>query len=195
MEQMWRDFILVKNIRKNSRDKGVILPLVLLLISILMWSFSFFLFFYKSEIDEFQALKRSNDDYWEMENISIIAEYELSKGNENIKKDIYRDIIEYFEDHDLIWIEPNKISKSGYKRYKVIRNNSEITGKVELNLGTDNILDITLLKEIWIENKLIEIIVKINYEYLRYDGDFYNSYKRGVDRIEARVKYENVRNK
>lgn len=171
----------------------MVLPLVLLIISLLLWMFSITLLFYKAEVNEIQALKSSNDIYWELENISTIAEYELFKGDKAIKLNEYKDIIEYFEDESLIWIKPNLISKSGYKRESLIQNKKLISGEVILIPMMMNILEIKLVKEIEIEAKKIEIVVDIYYEYLKPDGDFSKSNKREIRGVEAKIKYENIR--
>ncbi|MGL4976600.1 MAG: hypothetical protein ACRCZH_01885 [Cetobacterium sp.] len=160
----------------------------------MMWTFSFSLLLYKSEVSEIHSLKLSNDIYWELENISKIAEYEVFKGDSAIKLEQYKDILEYFEDYDLVWRKPNYISKSGYQRYVLVQNNKFISGEVILEPLEKNILEIKLVKEILVERKKIEVIINIYYEYSRLNTDFFKSNKREIKGVEAKIKNEDIRN-
>lgn len=185
----------MKKLEKTLKNKGFILPIALFLIFILIWLFSIILFNYKNEISNSQLLRNFNEEYWFLENLSMIGEYEVFKGEELIKINEYRDIIEYFEDSNLVWIDTNKISKSGYKRYEVKHNGENITGKIKLISFIKNILEIKLIKEIEIENKRIEIKIILFYEYLKGETDFFKSYKREIRGVEVNLKNENYRYK
>lgn len=195
MEFQWRDIILMKNLKKNLKNSGYILPSILFILTLLVWVFSMSLLNYKNEIDNFSALKSANNDYWITENISKVVEYELFKGNESIKNGEYKDIIEYFEDKNLIWIDTEETSKSGYKRESVRHNKKKIEDKLKFVTFTKNIFEIKLIKVIEIEKKFIEIKIELFYEYLQGELDFFKSYKREISGIEARLKNENIRDK
>ncbi|MGL5970753.1 MAG: hypothetical protein ACRCZ1_00465, partial [Cetobacterium sp.] len=92
-------------INMNLKNKGMILPLTLFLITLLTWLFSILVLSYKNEVDIIKTEVKTNDRYWKLENLSKIAEYEIYKGDLEVKKKIYKDIIEYFEDKELIWID------------------------------------------------------------------------------------------
>ncbi|MGL4998286.1 MAG: hypothetical protein ACRC5T_04895 [Cetobacterium sp.] len=181
-------------INMNSKNRGIILPLVLFLITLLIWLFSILLLIYKTEIDENQIYRKTNNDYWKMENFSKIAEYEVFKGEISIKNNEYKDIIEYFEDKDLIWLDSNKSSKSGFKRYEVLHNGKIISDKIQLSSFGENILEIILLKTIKIENEELQLFISLHYLYPTGEKDFFKSSKREIKGVEIKLKNENIRN-
>ena len=183
----------MKNLKKSSKNNGYILPSVLFILTLLVWLFSMSLLSYRNEIDNLSFLKISNDDYWITENLSTVAEYEVFKGNNSIDNGDYRDIIEYFEDKNLIWIDIDEISKSGYKRYTVKQNQKIIECKLKFIPFTKNIFEIKLVKIINIEKNQIEIKIDLFYEYLQGESNFFKSYKREIRGVEARLKNENIR--
>lgn len=185
----------MKKLEKTLRNEGFILPIALFLIFILIWLFSIILLNYKNEISNFQLLKNSNEEYWFLENLSTIGEYEVFKGEKLIQSNEYKDIIEYFEDTNLVWTDIDKISKSGYKRYEVKHNGENIIGEIRLISFIKNILEIKLIKEVEIENKSIEIKIILFYEYLKGETDFFKSYKREIRGVEVNLKNENHRYK
>ncbi|WP_297430950.1 hypothetical protein [uncultured Cetobacterium sp.] len=184
----------MKNLKKSSKNNGYILPSILFILTLLVWLFSMSLLNYKNEIDSLSSLKISNDDYWITENLSTVAEYEIFKGNNLIESGDYRDIIEYFEDKTLIWIDVNEISKSGYKRDTVKQNEKLIEDRLKFIPFTKNIFEIKLIKVIDIEKNQIEIKIDLFYEYLQGELDFFKSYKREIRGVEARLKNENIGN-
>ena len=163
----------MKNLKKSSKNNGYILPSVLFILTLLVWLFSMSLLSYRNEIDNLSFLKISNDDYWITENLSTVAEYEVFKGNNSIDNGDYRDIIEYFEDKNLIWIDIDETSKSGYKRYTVKQNQKIIEGKLKFIPFTKNIFEIKLVKIINIEKIQIEIKIDLFYEYLQGESNFF----------------------
>ncbi|MGL4787984.1 MULTISPECIES: hypothetical protein [Bacteria] len=183
----------MRNLKKSLKNKGYILPSILFILTLLVWLFSMSLLNYRNEIDNFTSLKISNDDYWVIENISVIAEYEIFKGNYLIDNGDYKDIIEYFEDKTLIWIDINETSKSGYKRYTVKQNEKFVEDKLKFIPFTKNIFEIKLVKIIDIEKTQIEIKIDLFYEYLQGESNFFKSYKREIRGVEARLKNENIR--
>lgn len=184
----------MKNLKKSLKNNGYILPSILFILTLLVWLFSMSLLSYKNEIDSLSSLKISNDGYWITENLSTIAEYEVFKGNNSIENGDYRDIIEYFEDKNLIWIDINETSKSGYKRDTVKQNEKLIEGKLKFIPFMKNIFEIKLIKVIDIEKNQVEIKIDLFYEYLQGESDFFKSYKREIRGVEARLKNENIRN-
>lgn len=184
----------MKSSKKSLKNSGYILPTILFVVSILTWLFSMSLLNYKSEVDNFSLLKNSNESYWIMENLSTIAEYEVLKGNRSVENDEYKDIIEYFEDKNLIWIDSDEVSKSGYKRVEVKHNEKFVENRLELIPYTKNILDIKLIKTIDIENNQVEVKINLFYEYLLGESDFFKSYKREIRGVEARLQNENIGN-
>ena len=184
----------MKNLKKSSKNNGYILPSILFILTLLVWLFSMSLLNYKNEIDSLSSLKISNDDYWITENLSTVAEYEIFKGNNLIESGDYRDIIEYFEDKNLIWIDIDETSKSGYKRDTVKQNEKLIEGKLKFIPFMKNIFEIKLIKVIDIEKNQVEIKIDLFYEYLQGESDFFKSYKREIRGVEARLKNENIRN-
>lgn len=184
----------MKNLKKSLKNNGYILPSILFILTLLVWLFSMSLLSYKNEIDSLSSLKISNDGYWITENLSTVAEYEVFKGNNSIENGDYRDIIEYFEDKNLIWIDINETSKSGYKRDTVKQNEKLIEGKLKFIPFMKNIFEIKLIKVIDIEKNQVEIKIDLFYEYLQGESDFFKSYKREIRGVEARLKNENIRN-
>lgn len=178
----------MKNLKKSSKNNGYILPSILFILTLLVWLFSMSLLNYKNEIDSLSSLKISNDDYWITENLSTVAEYEIFKGNNLIESGDYRDIIEYFEDKTLIWIDVNEISKSGYKRDTVKQNEKLIEDRLKFIPFTKNIFEIKLIKVIDIEKNQIEIKIDLFYEYLQGELDFFKSYKREIRGVEVSLK-------
>lgn len=178
----------MKKFKKTLKNRGFILPVALFLIFILIWLFSIILLNYKNEISNFQLLKNSNEEYWILENLSTVGEYEVFKGEKLVKLNEYKDIIEYFEDVNLIWIEIDQISKSGYTRYEVKQNGENITEKIKLIPYIKNILEIKLIKEIEIENQKIEIKIILFYEYLKGEINFFKSFKREIRGVEVNLK-------
>lgn len=183
----------MKNLKKSSKNNGYILPSILFILTLLVWLFSMSLLSYRNEIDSLSFLKISNDDYWITENLSTVAEYEVFKGNNSIENGDYRDIIEYFEDKTLIWIDINETSKSGYKRDVVKQNEKLIEDKLKFIPFTKNIFEIKLVKIIDIEKIQIEIKIDLFYEYLQGESNFFKSYRREIRGVEARLKNENIR--
>lgn len=181
----------MNKLEKTSKNNGFILPIVLFLVFILIWLFSMILSTYKSEVSNYKSIKNSNEKYWVMENLSTIGEYEVFKGEKAIKKGEYKDIIEYFEDKNLIWIDSDVISKSGYKREEIKHNEILTNNKIELVPFIENTLEIKLLKDIYIENQSIEIKVILFYKYLRGEVNLFNSYQREIRGVEVRLKNEN----
>ncbi|MGL4897137.1 MAG: hypothetical protein ACRC31_01725, partial [Cetobacterium sp.] len=114
-------------------------------------------------------------------------------GNNSIENGDYKDIIEYFEDKTLIWIDINETSKSGYKRHTVKQNEKFIEDKLKFIPFTKNIFEIKLVKIIDIEKTQIEIKIDLFYEYLQGESNFFKSYKREIRGVEARLKNENIR--
>ncbi|MGL4910219.1 MAG: hypothetical protein ACRCZR_03640 [Cetobacterium sp.] len=182
-------------INMNLKNKGMILPLTLFLITLLTWLFSILVLSYKNEVQIIETEIKINDRYWKLENLSKIAEYEIYKGDLEVKKKIYKDIIEYFEDKELIWIDTDKISKSGFKRYKVKQNGKEVFEKINLKTFGKNTFEIELLKNIIVETEVIQIIIKLFYEYEDGENNFFKSSKREIKGVEVKVKNENIRNK
>lgn len=173
----------MKNIKRSSKDEGIVLPIILMLITILIWTTSLLLLAYKNNIKEYKALKEFNNDYWDLENLSLIAEYELFKADKLINEDKYRDIIEYFEGEELVWISKDTYSKSGYTREK-IKHNSEIKDEtIKLNQYSKNILEIKLIKKLNIDSKDIKIAINLYYEYPYGEINFYKSSERKIERI------------
>ena len=183
----------MRSLEKTLKNSGYILPTVLLIVSILVWLCSISLLNYKNEIDNFSVLKSANDGYWITENLSTLAEYEVFKGNISIENGDYKDIIEYFEDKNLVWIDGEETSRSGYKRVTVKQNEKIVENRLVLIPYTKNILEIKLIKTIDIENNQIEIIAILFYEYLSGESDFFKSYKREIKGVEAILKNENIR--
>ena len=183
----------MKNLKKSSKNNGYILPSILFILTLLVWLFSMSLLSYRNEIDSLSFLKISNDDYWITENLSTVAEYEVFKGNNSIENGDYKDIIEYFEDKTLIWIDINETSKSGYKRDIVKQNEKLIEDKLKFIPFTKNIFEIKLVKIIDVEKIQIEIKIDLFYEYLQGESNFFKSYKREIRGVEARLKNENIR--
>lgn len=183
----------MKNLKKSSKNNGYILPSILFILTLLVWLFSMSLLSYRNEIDSLSFLKISNDDYWVTENLSTVAEYEVFKGNNSIENGDYKDIIEYFEDKTLIWIDINETSKSGYKRDTVKQNEKLIEDKLKFIPFTKNIFEIKLVKIIDVEKIQIEIKIDLFYEYLQGESNFFKSYKREIRGVEARLKNENIR--
>ncbi len=183
----------MKNLKKSLKNNGYILPSILFILTLLVWLFSMSLLSYRNEIDSLSFLKISNDDYWITENLSTVAEYEVFKGNNSIENGDYRDIIEYFEDKTLIWIDINETSKSGYKRDVVKQNEKLIEDKLKFIPFTKNIFEIKLVKIIDIEKIQIEIKIDLFYEYLQGESNFFKSYRREIRGVEARLKNENIR--
>ncbi|MGL5051996.1 MAG: hypothetical protein ACRC5W_00135 [Cetobacterium sp.] len=181
-------------INTNLRNKGIILPLVLFLITLLTWLFSIVLLIYKNEIDENQSYRKTNNDYWKIENFSKIAEYEIFKGEISIRNNEYKDIIEYFEDKDLVWLDSDKLSKSGFKRYKLIHNGKTISDKIQLSSFGENIFEIKLLKNINTTNESFQLFVNLYYVYSIGEKDFFKSSKREIKGVEINLKNENIRN-
>ncbi|WP_432204789.1 hypothetical protein ACQ9ZF_08560 [Cetobacterium somerae] len=184
----------MKFLKKSLKNKGFILPTTLFIITFLVWIFSMILLSYKTELDSFIVLKSTNDEYWLLENLSTVAEYEIFKGESLINENEYDDIIQYFEDKDLVWIEKDKISKSGYKRLEVKHNDKFILHKVELVPFMRNKLEIKLFKELNIEDKKINIEIKLFYEYLFGETDILKSFKREIQGVDVILKNENIRN-
>lgn len=178
----------MKNLERSLKNRGFILPIVLFLIFILMWLFSIVLLSYKNEISIYNSLRSSNESYWFAENLSTVGEYEVFKGEKSIKNGEYNDIIEYFEDRDLIWKEVNKISKSGYRRYEIKHNGTYIDEVVEMIPFMRNVLEIKLIKEIEIENRVVNIKVLLYYEYSMGEMDIFKSYKREIRGVEVSLK-------
>ncbi|MHA4988308.1 hypothetical protein [Cetobacterium somerae] len=183
----------MKNLKKSLKNNGYILPSILFIFTLLVWLFSMSLLSYKNEIDSLSFSKILNDDYWIIENLSTVAEYEVFKGHNSIENGDYRDIIEYFEDKTLIWIDINETSKSGYKRDVVKQNEKLIEDKLKFIPFTKNIFEIKLVKIIDIEKIQIEIKIDLFYEYLQGESNFFKSYKREIRGVEARLKNENIR--
>lgn len=183
----------MKNLKKSLKNNGYILPSILFILTLLVWLFSMSLLSYRNEIDSLSFLKISNDHYWITENLSTVAEYEVFKGNNSIENGDYRDIIEYFEDKTLIWIDINETSKSGYKRDVVKQNEKLIEDKLKFIPFTKNIFEIKLVKIIDIEKIQIEIKIDLFYEYLQGESNFFKSYRREIRGVEARLKNENIR--
>ncbi|MCQ8211922.1 hypothetical protein NON08_05190 [Cetobacterium somerae] len=179
----------MKKLEKILRNKGFILPVTLFLVFVLIWIFSIVLLSYKNEISNFYVLKNSNEDYWFMENLSTIAEYEVFKGEKQIKNSNYKDIIEYFEGTELVWIDIYKVSESGYRRDEVKHNGTFIKeDQVKLTPFIKNILEIKLIKDIEIETQRIEIKIFLFYEYLVGETNLFKSYKREIRKIEVNLK-------
>ena len=183
----------MKNLKKSSKNNGYILPSILFILTLLVWLFSMSLLSYRNEIDSLSFLKISNDDYWITENLSTVAEYEVFKGNNSIENGDYKDIIEYFEDKTLIWIDISETSKSGYKRDTVKQNEKLIEDKLKFIPFTKNIFEIKLVKIIDVEKIQIEIKIDLFYEYLQGESNFFKSYKREIRGVEARLKNESIR--
>ncbi|MGL5568435.1 MAG: hypothetical protein ACRDB9_04235 [Cetobacterium sp.] len=182
-------------INMNLKNKGMILPLTLFLITLLTWLFSILVLSYKNEVQIIETEIKINDRYWKLENLSKIAEYEIYKGDLEVKKNIYKDIIEYFEGKELIWIDTDKISKSGFKRYKVKQNGKEVFEKINLKTFGKNTLEIELLKNITIEKEVIQVVINLFYEYKDGEDDFFKSSKREIKGVEVRIKNEDIGNK
>lgn len=192
MEFLWRENIDMRDLKKSLKNKAFILPITLFFISIFIWLFSIIFMIFKNEINDFYQLKKANDSYWRSENMLIIGEYELYKGNKQILNNKYNDIIEYFEDKNRIWIDKNQVSNSGYTRKLLKQNGKIVDGKVKLYSYVKSTLNIELSKQIAIDDKIVEIIVTLLYEYEKGVVDFYKSQKREIEGIRIKIKYEKI---
>lgn len=192
MEFLWRENIDMRDLKKSLKNKAFVLPITLFFISIFIWLFSIVFMIFKNEINDFYQLKKANDSYWRSENMLIIGEYELYKGNKQILNNKYNDIIEYFEDKNRIWIDKNQVSNSGYTRKLLKQNGKIVDGKVKLYSYVKSTLNIELSKQIAIDDKIVEIIVTLLYEYEKGVVDFYKSQKRAIEGIRIKIKYEKI---
>lgn len=155
----------MKNSKKRLKNKGIALPLTLFVLTTMVWFFSILLIFYKNEVESINGLRKYNNTYWELENLSDLAEYEIFKADKEVNTNKSRDVLEYFEGTEKVWIKQNQISKSGYSVNWIRKNNILVEGDLKLTPNQKNILTIQLIKKKIIDNQ--EVVFKINilYEY------------------------------
>ena len=170
----------MKNSKKILKNRGIALPLTLFVLTTMIWIFSIHLIFYKNETESVIELKNYNNKYWNIENLSDLAEYEIFKADQAVNKNEYRDVLEYFEGHEKIWIKQNLISKSGYSVNWIKKNNILIEGELKLSPNQKNILTIQLIKKANLENLEIHFKVYILYEYQKGEVSFEKSSERKI---------------
>ncbi len=177
----------MKNLKRISTINGFILPMLLISLSFVVWVFSIYLLGFKEESEKIKIRKLTNDRLWKLENISIVAEYELYKGDLKINNGDYIDIIQYFEGKNKAWRFKNAISESGYKRKLVTLNNKTIDGDIILERSKKNILNIILEKDIAVKNgkEKYKIIIHLYYEYPLNETDLEKNIKREIIKVEV----------
>lgn len=166
----------MKNLKKRLKNKGIILPLTLFIITIITWIFSIYLIFYKTEIEGIKGLKEYNNRFWRVENLAKLGEYEVYKGEQLINMGTYKDIIEYFEDKDKIWLKKDEVSESGYSLNWIKKNIKTEEKKVDRN--SNKKIYIQLIKKKSLENKNIIFKVNLLYEYPYNETDLSKYIKR-----------------
>lgn len=182
------------NLKIILKIKGSILFTTIFLFTLITWIISLIGVFYSGNILELRNRKIDNNRNWEIKKYYILGEQELKKGDTLINKGEYKDIIEYFEGVEKIWLKEGGYSKSNYTRKKIYQNNREIKGDIKLIKNRENKLEIFLIKENIIDSMKIEFLILLFYKYKANNLDILKPDIRiiksfNVENIDEKVKY------
>lgn len=183
---------MIQILKKSLKNKGGILIVVMFIFTLITWTISIIGITYKNQIKNLKVLKIENKRNEELDNIYTLGEKELLEGDQLINLDEYKDIIEYFEGKDKVWLDEKTTSFSGYRRSKVIYNGVEVTGPLKLLNGDKNILDIELEKKIIIDSMKIKFLVFLYYEYSENNLDLNKPLKREIKSFNVERLYEGI---
>lgn len=180
MVYSWRESLIKMILKKSLKTKGGILIITMFVVTIISWLISLTGIYYKNQKNLLKNIKEKNNKDIQIKNYFIFGEKELKNGDKLINLGEYKDIIEYFEGKDKIWINEKTYSKSKYKRFKLYQNAVEIKGPLILLKEVQNSLDIILIKEIIIDSMTIRYSVFLYYEYLKGELNINNPTKRKI---------------
>lgn len=180
MEYPWRESLIKMILKKSLKNKGGILIITIFVITIISWLISLTGIYYKNQKNLLKNIREKNSKDIQIKNYFIFGERELKNGDKLINLGEYKDIIEYFEGKDKIWINEKGYSKSKYRRFKLYQNAVEIKGPLILLKEVSNSLDIILIKEIIIDSMTIRYSVFLYYEYLKGELNINNPTKRKI---------------
>lgn len=176
----------MKKLKKLYTTNGFILPIILISLSFMIWVFSIYLLTFREKSEKIKTRKNTNDRVWRLERDSIIGEYELYKGDLEINKGNYKDIIEYFEGKDRVWKKKGVTSSSGYSRESLFLNDKVIEKDIFLEKRRKNRLRIVLNKTIKTRENIYKVLVKLVYEYPLNELDLDKPSKREIEEIEVK---------
>ncbi|WP_297404304.1 hypothetical protein [uncultured Cetobacterium sp.] len=187
------------NLKIILKIRGSILFTTIFLFTLITWIISLIGIFYSGNISELRNRKINNDKNWEIKKYYIFGEQELKRGDTLINKGEYKDIIDYFEGVEKVWLKEGVYSKSNYTRKKVYQNNREVKGEIKLIKNRENKLEIFLIKENIIDSMKIEFLILLFYKYKINNLDIFKPDIRiiksfNVENIDEKVEYNRERN-
>lgn len=187
------------NLKIILKIRGSILFTTIFLFTLITWIISLIGIFYSGNISELRNRKINNDKNWEIKKYYILGEQELKRGDTLINKGEYKDIIDYFEGVEKVWLKEGVYSKSNYTRQKVYQNNREVKGEIKLIKNGENNLEIFLIKENIIDSMKIEFLILLFYKYKINNLDIFKPDIRiiksfNVENIDEKVEYNRERN-